>query len=74
MYRILGGPQSRSVLCGELKFLTLSGFELRPLGRPSRSQSLHRLRYRGLIYIKKIFFCRFMGVKYNGMLLKTIIF
>jgi hypothetical protein len=27
------------------KFLTLLGLELRPLGRPARSQSLYRLRY-----------------------------
>jgi hypothetical protein len=27
------------------KFLTLSGLEFRPLGRPARSQSLYRLRY-----------------------------
>jgi hypothetical protein len=27
-------------------FLTLLGLELRPLGRPARSQSLYRLRYR----------------------------
>jgi hypothetical protein len=27
------------------KFLTASGLELRPLGRPARSQSLHRPRY-----------------------------
>jgi hypothetical protein len=27
--------------------LTLPGFELRPLGRPARSQSLYRLRYSG---------------------------
>jgi hypothetical protein len=27
------------------KFLTLPGLELRPLGRPTRSQSLYRLRY-----------------------------
>jgi hypothetical protein len=27
------------------KFLTLSGLELRTLGRPARSQSLYRLRY-----------------------------
>jgi hypothetical protein len=26
-------------------FLTLPGLELRPLGRPARSQSLYRLRY-----------------------------
>jgi hypothetical protein len=27
------------------KILTLPGLELRPLGRPSRRQSLYRLRY-----------------------------
>jgi hypothetical protein len=27
------------------KFLTISGLELRPLGRPARNQSLYRLRY-----------------------------
>jgi hypothetical protein len=27
----------------KLKFLTLSGLELRPLGRPARSQSLYRM-------------------------------
>jgi hypothetical protein len=29
-------------------FLTLSGLELRPLGRPARGQSLYRLRYLAL--------------------------
>jgi hypothetical protein len=29
------------------KFLTLPGFELRPLGRPALSQSLYRLSYPG---------------------------
>jgi hypothetical protein len=29
------------------KFLTLPGLELRPLGRPARSQSLYRQRYPG---------------------------
>jgi hypothetical protein len=29
------------------KFLALPEFELRPVGRPARSQSLHRLRYPG---------------------------
>jgi hypothetical protein len=29
------------------KLLTLSGLELRPLGRPARSYSLYRLRYPG---------------------------
>jgi hypothetical protein len=33
------------------KFLSLSGLELRPLGRPARSQSLYRLRYPGSYYI-----------------------
>jgi hypothetical protein len=28
-------------------FLTLLGLELRPLGRPARCQSLHRLLYTG---------------------------
>jgi hypothetical protein len=28
------------------KFLALPGLQLRPLGRPARSQSLYRLRYR----------------------------
>jgi hypothetical protein len=32
------------------KFLTLSGLELWPLGRPSRSQSLYRLCYPGCSY------------------------
>jgi hypothetical protein len=30
------------------KFLTLSGLELQPLGRPTRSQSLYQLRYLGV--------------------------
>jgi hypothetical protein len=29
------------------KFLILQGLDLRPLGRPARSQSLYRLRYPG---------------------------
>jgi hypothetical protein len=32
------------------KFLTLREFELRPLGRPARSQSLYRLGYPGVYY------------------------
>jgi hypothetical protein len=35
------------------KFLTLPGPELRPLGRPARSQSLHRLSYPGSRLIKQ---------------------
>jgi hypothetical protein len=31
------------------KFLTLPGLELRPLGRPARTQSLYRLRYPGFL-------------------------
>jgi hypothetical protein len=31
----------------KIKFLTLPGLELRPVGRPARSQSLYRLRYPG---------------------------
>jgi hypothetical protein len=33
------------------EFLTLLGLELRPLGRPARSQSLYRLRYPGSRYV-----------------------
>jgi hypothetical protein len=33
------------------KFLILPGLEPRPLGRPARSQSLYRLRYRGSIIV-----------------------
>jgi hypothetical protein len=32
--------------------LTLPGLELRPLGRPARSQSLYRLRYPSSVEIK----------------------
>jgi hypothetical protein len=32
------------------KLLTLPGLELRPLGRPARSQSLYRLRYPGYLH------------------------
>jgi hypothetical protein len=33
------------------KFLALPGLELRPLGRPARSQSLYRLSYLGSYYL-----------------------
>jgi hypothetical protein len=36
------------------KFLTLLGLDLRPLGRPARSQSLYRLSYPGLV-LRRIF-------------------
>jgi hypothetical protein len=42
--RKLGGPQNRSGWRGE-EFLTLPWLELRPLGRPARSQLLYGLRY-----------------------------
>jgi hypothetical protein len=45
--RRLGGPQSRSGHLGEGKFLTVPELELRPLRRPTRSQSPYRLRYLG---------------------------
>jgi hypothetical protein len=45
--RSLGGPQSQFVYDIEKwKFLAPSRLELRPLGRPSRSQSLYRIHYR----------------------------
>jgi hypothetical protein len=40
------------------KFFTLPGLELRLLGRPARSKSLYRLRYRGSIdYVYKLNIC-----------------
>jgi hypothetical protein len=42
------------------KFLTLPGLELRPLGGPALSQSLHRLRYPGP------FFKSFVPFKYHA--------
>jgi hypothetical protein len=45
--RMRGGPQNRSVRRGEKNILDFTGLELRPLGRPARSQSLYRLNYPG---------------------------
>jgi hypothetical protein len=45
--RRLGGPQTWSGQRGEEKILPLLGLKLRSLGRPTRSQSLYRLRYPG---------------------------
>jgi hypothetical protein len=44
------------------KFLTLPGFDLRPLGRPARSQSLYWLRvtYTSITYSWKLFFSYFI--------------
>jgi hypothetical protein len=39
------GPRAGLDDVEKRKFLTLPGLELRPLGRPARSQSLYRLRY-----------------------------
>jgi hypothetical protein len=43
----------------ERKFLTLPGLDLRPLGHPSRSQSLYRLRYH---YPVRGIFCMLISV------------
>jgi hypothetical protein len=45
LVRRLGRAHSRSGRRGGEKFLPLPGLELRPLGRPDRSQSLYRLSY-----------------------------
>jgi hypothetical protein len=44
-HRRLGGPQSWSGRHGKRKFLTLPGLQLRPFGRPARSQSIYRPGY-----------------------------
>jgi hypothetical protein len=41
------GPRDSLDDVEKRKFLTLPGLELQPLGHPSRSQSLYRLRYPG---------------------------
>jgi hypothetical protein len=41
------GPKAGLDDMEERKFLPILGLELRPLGRPARSQSLYRLRYLG---------------------------
>jgi hypothetical protein len=41
------GPRAGLDVVEKRKFLTLPGLEIRPLGRPARSQSLYRLRYPG---------------------------
>jgi hypothetical protein len=41
------GPRAGLDDVEKKKFLTLPGFELRPLGRTARSQSLYRLSYPG---------------------------
>jgi hypothetical protein len=39
------GPRAGLDDVEKRKFLTIPGLELRPLGRPARSQSLYQLRY-----------------------------
>jgi hypothetical protein len=46
------GPRAGLNDMEELKFLTIPGLELRPLGRPAHSQSLYRLSYRNLASLK----------------------
>jgi hypothetical protein len=41
------GPKAGLDEVKKIKFLTLPGLELQPLGRAARSQSLYRLRYPG---------------------------
>jgi hypothetical protein len=45
------GPRAGLNIMQKLKFLSLPGLELRPLGRPARSQSLYRLRYPGSLLL-----------------------
>jgi hypothetical protein len=45
--RRLGRPSAGLDDMQKRKFVTLPGLQLRPLGRPVRSQSLYRQRYRG---------------------------
>jgi hypothetical protein len=49
--RRLWGPRAGMNDAENIKFLTLPGLELRPLGRPARCQSLYRLRYQDRNYI-----------------------
>jgi hypothetical protein len=51
-YRRLGGPQSRSGRCGEMKIFYPIGTQTpAPPGRPARSQSLYWLSYNVLYYL-----------------------
>jgi hypothetical protein len=51
------GPRAGLDNMEKRKFLTLPGLELRPLGRPARSQSVYPLRYSGsgFVGLQKIF-------------------
>jgi hypothetical protein len=43
------GPRAGLDNVQKRKYLTLPGLELRPIGRPARSQSLYRLSYSGFV-------------------------
>jgi hypothetical protein len=45
------GPRAGLDDVEKTKFLTVQGLELRPLGRPGRSQSLYQLCYPGSIIL-----------------------
>jgi hypothetical protein len=49
----------------EKKFLILPGLELRHLRRPARSQSLHRLRYRGSVVVYIIIIYIYIYIFFN---------
>jgi hypothetical protein len=56
------------------KFLTLLGLELRPLGRPARSESLYRLRYPGSYKIQQyISDLQVFATKYTGNITYTFV-
>jgi hypothetical protein len=57
------GPRAVLGDVEERKFLTLLGVELRPVGRPARSQSLYRLRYPG----SKIIIVFIVNLRYSYM-------
>jgi hypothetical protein len=49
------GPRAGLDGVEKIKFVTIPGPELRPLGRPARSQSLYRLRYLGSLLLLLLF-------------------
>jgi hypothetical protein len=59
------GPRAGLDDLEKRKFLTLQGLELRPFGRPDRSQSVYRLRHPGsLREIKQVIKCVFNSVNW----------
>jgi hypothetical protein len=56
------------------KFLTIPGLELRPLGRPSRSQSLYRLSYPDLTLLLALFVTVWMNVVVDKVALGLVLF